>query len=714
MRFGPVSLRLTSVLAKRLHRPKLRPDLKFSKQLVAGEVGYIAKIPETENYVRYGEFAFTLLNLCDGTRTPVELAAEMTRRFPEEGLSDTDVIEWLNDADPNIWERSVGEKNLAILEKIRDERQRRLDRSSILYIFFSAWDPNRALERLHPYLKFFFTRGFVVFSVVLFILTAAIVVGDWQRIRQDTVEFYNFANKTAYDLWIFWVLLFVVSGVHEFGHGLACKHFGGDVHQMGLMLMYFTPSFYTDCTDMYLFDRGSKRLWTIFAGIWVELVLCALATFVWYLSPPGSFIGDLGYKTLLLTGVSGVFLNLNPLMKFDGYFALSQYLEIDNLRDDAFAYLKVWLQRYVLRQPVDLPPVGKRKARIFLTFGIAAFWYSTLLILLIAFFVKNVFTSAYGAWGYPLTAGMLYLMLRRRVMKWIPGITAAWRGGREKVMAWQMTRLQAAGSAVVLVVVLLLPAATKVTTEFTLEPGARSEVRATTAGWLAQARVREGDAVAAGATLAVLRNPLVETRAALLEKELESAERELLAARSRSDFARLTAAAAKRDALSAQLGETQRELDGLTLRAPIAGVSTTPRVEQRAGEYLKPGGRLDAIVDRRTMRARILVRDWELQEVAEGAPVKMNLRAYPLRTFEGRVDRILPAAAADRPVAEPAKFERRGQELTNFFAVVLEFSNDDGALREGMTGTAKIYGAKHPLGWRLARGGWRWARSLIW
>ena len=714
MRFGPVSLRLTSVLAKRLHRPKLREDLKFSKQIIAGEVGYIAKIPETENYVRFGEFAFDLLQLCDGSRTPAELSAEMAERHPDETLSETEIVEWLDDADPNIWERSVGEKNLAILEKIRDERQRRIDRSSLLYIFFSAWDPNRTLTRLHPYLKFFFTRGFVIFSIVLFVLTAAIVVGDWPRIRQDTVEFYNFSHKTAYDLWIFWVLLFVVSGVHEFGHGLTCRHFGGEVHQMGLMLMYFTPSFYTDCTDMYLFDRGSKRLWTIFAGIWVELVLCALATFVWYLSPPGSFIGDLGYKTLLLTGVSGVFLNLNPLMKFDGYFALSQFLEIDNLRDDAFAYLKAWLLRYVFRQPVDLPPAGKRKARIFLAFGIAAFLYSTFLILIVSFFVKNVFTSKFGAWGYPLTAGMLYLMLKKRVRKWIPGIVAGVRAGKEKLMAWKMTRLQAMGGVVALGVVMVWPTSTKVTTEFMLEPGARGEVRAPTAGWVAETRVREGDQVAAGAVVAVLRNPEVEARTRRLEKEVEAVERQQLAGGARGEFGAIQAATTKRESLATQLREARENREGLTLRAPLAGVATEPRTEQRVGEFLKEGERFEVIVDRTKMRARILVRDRELEDVAEGAPVKMNLRAFPLRSFSGTVEKILPASAADRPVTEPAKLERRGQELTNYFAVVLEFPNEEGMLREGMTGTAKISGESYASGWRAARAVWRWAKSLVW
>src|SRR3989344_5596540 len=657
MRFGTTSLRLTSVLAKGLRRPKLRDDLKISEQVIGGESSCVIKIVETDAYARYGAFEYEILSLCDGARTAADITAAMNERHPDRPLSEPEVMEFLDGMDSNMWERSLGARNLAILEKIRDERKKKVDRASILYIYFSAWDPDKVLERIYPYLRWIYTRQFSYFALFLFALTAAIVIGDYNRIRDDTAEFYSFANKTAYDLWIFWWILFVISGIHEFGHGLTCKHFGGEVHQMGFMLMYFTPSFYTDCTDMYMFDKTQKRLWTIFAGIWIELVTCAISTFVWYLSPRGSFIGDLGYKTLLLTGVSGVIINLNPLMKLDGYFALCQYLEIDNLRDDSFDYLKAWLRRYILRQDVDLPPASRRKRRIFLTFGLAASAYSAMLIMLVTVFAKNVFTSKFGNWGYLLTAGVIYLILRKSLKQLLPAARAGLRETKEKFMAWRMTRLQQGVAGAILVFV-LIPTAGTITTEFVLEPGARANVRATTPGWVSEVRVREGDAVAAGAALA--------------------------------------------------------------LRAPLAGVVATPRLELRVGDYLAEGDEFAVLADRRTLRARVLVRDWALEDVLlktrddDGAAVKLKLRPYPFRTFSGRVQQVMPAAAADRPVAEPHKIERKGQELTNYFAVIMEFPNPEGVLREGLTGQGKIYGQCRPLVWRGGPRGWRGVRSQVW
>ena len=715
MRFGPTSLRLTGALAKGLRRPKLRTDLRVSEQTMGGQTTYMIKIPETELFVRFGSYEYELLKLCDGTRTAAEVATAMAESHPEQPVAEAEVNEWLDATDPSLWERSLGEKNLAVLEKIREERKNRVDTSSLVYMRFAAWDPNRVLERLYPYLRWFYSRAFIVCSLLLFVGTAIIVASDYARIRQDTIAFYSFANKTAYDLWVFWFLLFVVSGIHEFGHGLTCKHFGGDVHQMGLLLIYFTPAFFTDCSEMYMFDRTSKRLWTIFAGIWIELVTCGVATFIWYFSPPGSLVGDLGYKTLLLTGVSGVFFNLNPLKKFDGYFALSQYLEMDNFYEDAFAYLKDWLRRYLFRQDVDLPAVSRRRRWIFLSYALGAAVYSAMVVFVVTVFVKNVFTSRFGTWGYLLTAGVVYLLLRKRLRRWAPAVRAGLREAKEKLMAWKMKGWQWAGAAVVAGLLTLPSPALKISTDFVLEPGERAEVRARVPGFISEIKGREGDSLEAGEVLAVLRNPDLEARLAVLELKVTLAERALLSARAESDLKAIQKDTQAWQRLEAEAAEARAKCAELILRAPIAGVATSRQFEQRVGDYLDAGALLTVVANRRMMRARVLVLDRELGEVTAGARVKLNVRADPYQTFYGRVQKILPAAAPDRPVAELTKPERAGQPLTNYFAVILGFPNQNDVLREGMTGIAKIYtNRSYPIAWQTARSAWRWLHSQIW
>src|ERR1700740_977862 len=171
MRFGPTSIQVSSVLSKGLRRPKLRSDLRISEQTVNGEKSYVIKNHETNSYNRYGEFEYQRLRLGHGTRTPVEMTEARCDEDPDSPLAESEVLEFLDSIEPAMWERSLGERNLAVLERIRDERKGRIDQSSVLYMSFKGWDPNKTLARIDPYLSWLFTPGFVIFSVMLFIYT---------------------------------------------------------------------------------------------------------------------------------------------------------------------------------------------------------------------------------------------------------------------------------------------------------------------------------------------------------------------------------------------------------------------------------------------------------------------------------------------------------------------------------------------------------------
>ena len=115
MRFGPTSLKASSVLAKGLRRPKFRADLRISEQIFAGEKTYVIKVEETSSYNRYGPSEYELLTLCDGTRTRAEVAATWNERHPDDFLGEAEVMEFLDGIEPEVWEQSAGEKNLAVL-----------------------------------------------------------------------------------------------------------------------------------------------------------------------------------------------------------------------------------------------------------------------------------------------------------------------------------------------------------------------------------------------------------------------------------------------------------------------------------------------------------------------------------------------------------------------------------------------------------------------
>lgn len=714
MRFGPTSLQVSSVLAKGLKKPKLREDLRISEQTIAGEKSFVIKVAETSSYNRYGPSEYELLTMCDGTRTPPEIAQALNELHPDEPIAESEVLDFLDGIEPAMWERTVGEKNLAVLERIRDERKSRVDQSSVLYISFKAWDPNKTLEKMDKYLWWIYTPGFVVFSLTIFLIASYLLAGDWPRVQADTAALYSFQNKSAYDIWVFWLLLLGLGGIHELGHGLTCKHFGGDVHQMGFLLIYFTPAFFTDTTDILLFDKIPRRQWVIFAGIWVELVICGIAALVWHFTPPGSVVNDVAYKAMLLSGIQGALLNLNPLIKADGYYALSQFLDVDNLREDSFTYLRAWAKKYLFFQDVDLPASSRRLRRIYFLFGATAFTYSTSLLILVILFMKNVFVTKFGDWGYVCWLGVIYYFARKSIRKNLPLARAWLRQKREEAMKWKIKRWHWIGAAAVLLLLVLPPFPSKISSDFVLEPGKEVRIRTEVPGTVHQVFVHEGDMVQAGQLIATMDNPAIEADARSVAAELALANSNVRLAQERGDLDRAASATTERNRALEDLAVAQRRAAALEIHAPISGVVTTPQVDQSRGEFFAAGDEICRVADRSTMKARILVRDWELEEVHTQAAAELKVVPFPYRTYDGQVERILPAATEDRPASQPQKLERLGQDLTNYIGVVMQFPNPDGSLREGMTGTAKITVNSRSLAWQFARGGWRWIRSQAW
>lgn len=714
MRFGPSGLRASPVLAKGLHRPKLRSDIRISKQNASGEVSYVVKIAETSSYRRYGEYEFELLQACDGTRTAAEVAAFMNATRPDAPVDEPTVLEFLDGIEPEMWERTIGEKNLAILERLRDERKGRLDQSSLLYITFKAWDPDKTLTRLDPWLSWMFTREFVYFSVALFIFTIWLLAGDWGRIATDTADLWNFSTKSAYDLWLFWALLMVLGCIHEMGHGLTCKHYGGDVHQMGFMLIYLTPAFFTDTTDILLMDRVAPRQWTIFAGIWIEMVVFGLAAILWHITLPGSAINDVSYKMMLLSGFQGTVINLNPLIKADGYYVLCQHLQIDNLREDAFAFLNAWLKKYILRRDVELPAATMRQKRIFFTFSLSALVYSTVLILVVLWWVRNMCVNKFGAWGYVIFSALICFFLRKKLRQLWRMLREGWIRGKEKYMAWKLTRAQVAGFAAIAAIIAVPPIPSNIATPFILEPANQADVRTVVPGIMHQILVRQGDTVQQGQILSVMDNPSLAAAVATDTQRLALAQSRFRAAEASGNFAAADNASHEAARLKQSLTEAKQKFGQLEIRAPIAGIVTTPELPETAGEHFTPGQIFCHISSRAEMHARILVRDWEMSDVHPGARVLLKAAPYPYLTYVGRVERIMPAAAQDQPASNSPVPERNGQQLTNYMAVIAYLYNSDDSLREGMTGTAKIYSTPRPIGWQIARGTWRWIRSQVW
>ena len=295
-----------------------------------------------------------------------------------------------------FWYKNPQEKNIAMNEKLAAQRSRRVQSGSsfnVAHISFSAWDPDRYLTRLDQKIgKYVYNRWMVLAAVLLFLFEAVVFIAKWNVIGPGhTCSTTTSARRPSPISWSFGCCFSSIGFVHESAHGLTCKHYGGEVHSMGLMFLYLTPCFYVDVTESWVSASRLQRMATIIAGIWVEMMLCGAAVIMWTNTQPGEWIHDFCYKLILLTGLAVVVINLNPLIKLDGYYFFAEWVRVPDLKERSTAFLIGWMQRHIFRLPVDVPVVSRRRVPLFVFYALASGVYSYLLLLFFVRFSYNVF-----------------------------------------------------------------------------------------------------------------------------------------------------------------------------------------------------------------------------------------------------------------------------------------------------------------------------------
>ncbi len=484
-------------------RPALRPDLVIRRIVQMGEITWVVKNPETMKYYNFGDPEWGLIQLFDGTRTRTEIFEEYRSQFPKEDIQYRlilDFEEMLRKIE--LIEQGVAERNLALLATAKTVRQRAADERAegrnIFFIPFHVLDPDRFLNRTVRYVRWIWTPPVVLVWCLGAIWTISIFIRHWHPIWSGTIELYSFLAKPLLDAVQFFFLLSIIGCIHEFAHAYAVKIYGGDVNDIGIALIYvITPAFYCDTTDSLLFENKWHRLWVTAAGIYTEGFICIGATLAWVLSYPDSFLHDFAYKTMLFTGVSTIFFNINPLIKIDGYYALTSLVEIPELREESLQYLGALFQRKILKLPVEVPEVSRRKRRIFWIYGPLALAYVGVLMSLIGGLFYNFYSKYFPNVAVVLLLLTLWRLFRKRVRLVTRTARLFYLDKKDLLMSHRSRKpLLIAGAALALV--LLVPwTHRKVRTEIRLRPSTQVSLVAPEDAIVVEVLANEGEVVAA-------------------------------------------------------------------------------------------------------------------------------------------------------------------------------------------------------------------------
>ncbi len=472
-------------------RAKLRADLVVSEQRQAEGLFFVLKDPATGRFLRFREPEYFIARQLDGESPLDEIQKRTQQKFGSEISLDA------------LGQFTETLRRLGLLEDKATGRAspttKRHVRGNLLYLRFPAFDPDRFLERLAPSLGAFFTPAFLVSSALAVLLAFGVTLLNRAEIQRDLAGLWRFDA-----LLLAWLVILSVTGIHELAHAFTCKRFGGEVREMGFMLIYFQPAFYCNVSDAWLFPEKSRRLWVTFSGAYVEMFIWALATLVWRVVEPDTWISFVAMIVMATSAIKSLF-NLNPLIKLDGYYLLSDYLEIPNLRQKSLGYLGGCFSR-LLGAAVHTPeaPSG-RERRIYVTYGLLAGAYSFWLMGYVALQFGSFLISRYQGVGLILFGGFLMLLLRNPVTRWLARVRAALKAARARTGS--KLPLKLLGGAVALAGLLFLGRwELTVGGKFTALPLHNADIETEVEGIVEKISVDEGDWVEKGAAIAHLSN----------------------------------------------------------------------------------------------------------------------------------------------------------------------------------------------------------------
>ncbi len=636
-------------------KPRLRGHVRIHRHVYRGQVWYVVEDRIAGRYHRFNPTAYGVIGLFDGQRTLQQvwdrLVAGMNDHTPTQDelvrlvgqLVASDLIQC--DVTPDVAE---------LFERGGRQRRSRLMQrfGNPVALRFPLFDPDKLLGRLvraaGPLAR---TPGLLLWLLVV-LPALALAPSHWRELTGN----FNERLLSVDNLLLLAVLFPLLKALHELGHGLACKRYGGEVHEMGVMLLVFFPVPYVDASSASGFASRWPRMLVGAAGMLTEIFIAALAFYLWLLLEPG-FVRSLAFNTMVLAGITTLVFNANPLLRYDGYYILADAIESPNLGQRANEYWRWLLRRHAFGVHDAEPPLASTgERRWFAFYAPLSFAYRMFVLVTIALFVA----SSYFFLGVLIAAWGIVASL---VVPWTRGLK---RLAGDPALDSRLPRVRAVvgGAAALLGLVLfVLPLPSHTVVEGVVWPPDSAVLRAQGAGFVTAVPGSAGTRVAAGDVVVEAAEPALAARQQEQRARLAHAQ------------ARHEAAFGNNPARAAQLAEEVRaarltldtldeEAGRLVLRAGASGTLLLPRAADLPGRYLRRGEVVGHVETGEPAVVRAVVPQWQLQPSRAGAgEIQVRLPQQPTAVWTAQLARSVPAAARELPSAALGTAGGGGQPL---------------------------------------------------
>lgn len=622
-------------------QPRLRSHVRIERHEYRGQDWYVIQDGFTGRHHRFSPEAYQLVGMMDGRRTLDQIWQAVCVRLGDHMPTQDEVIELLS----RLYRADLLQTS-AILDfsdlherSVRSRRSRLLAHlASPLSLRFPLFDPDRFLTRTLPWVRPFL--GWQAFAAwVAMVVTAAVLAGlHWDALQGD----FSDALLSMENLLLISLLYPVLKILHEFGHAYMVKKEGGEVHEMGVMLLVFMPLPYVDASSSTSFRDKRQRMLVGGAGIMVELFVAAVMLLVWLNVEPGA-LRALAYKTLLVAGVSTILFNGNPLLRFDAYYILSDWLEIPNLAQRGVGYLGYLSKRYLLGvESAESPARSAGEARWLFFYAVAAFCYRILISVRIVIFVAGQFFFIGIVLAIWAVVMMLAMPLWRVAVFLIKDVHMQRRRMRVVMAVVLPLALLAVGLATI-------PVPLYTTAEGVVWVSEESRVFASASGMVEAVVTPGGTVVQPGDVLIRSADPLLWTqeRFLLARREEFQARRQLSMNRARAETAVLDE---ELRSIEMELDHARERLAALATLSPAAGIFVLQDEADLPGRFLRRGEPVGYIVDPRRMRIRTVVTQADVERVrADVRSVEVRMAQNIGEVLPARVAREVPAASLVLP-----------------------------------------------------------------
>jgi len=500
------------------------------------------------------------------------------------------------------------------------------------------FDPDALLKRLRGPIEVLWGRWGALAWLLAVLPALVLLPPHWVELTG------NFSDRVlaAQNLLLLWLVFPVIKALHEFGHAAATRRGGGEVHDVGIVLLVLVPVPYVEASASSVFRSKWERALVAASGMAVELFVAALAFYLWLLVEP-SVLRAVLFNVMVVAGVSTLVFNGNPLLRYDAYYILADLLEMPNLAQRSLRYWSYLVERYAFGvDEATTPEQGARDKAWLIAYGLLSSCYRVMVTVAIALFIAREFFFV----GVVLAIWAVVAMSVVPLVRGLGHVAGSKRLRKHRARVWAVTSGFAAVLAALLFVV---PAPSRTVLEGVAWLPASALVRAGEEGIVERLRVAPGTRVAAGEVLVELRNPALQARHDAAAARVAELDAQYLAAlnadRSQAAILReqLQSARSEQDSLA-------QRLEALAVRAATPGVFVVPRPQDLAGRWQRQGDLIGYVLERPQPLARVVATQDSADAVrSPGTRVEVRLAHQPDRVLAARLEREVPAGESYLP-----------------------------------------------------------------